>query len=614
MWTLTRKDFLKAAGLGAVGALSMGAVAGCSPAANSTESLASTEGETAAVSSEAATAEVVEPARNIVFNDKEWGMVDYADVDRNSWRVKPEPITDFAETIDVDACVVGFGWAGASCARELVEAGKRVLVIEEQPEDNLVVNGHNCGHINSELTRAAGIPDADPVEFYNNWMLNCNNQANPTLVMKYAQNGSDADWFYNLLSEEQLANFGVAFWPQNDTERSHMLNKIGNYRFYPSVTGSTEIMELTKNAIREAGSDVRFGCRGVQLIQNDAGEVTGVVGDQDGQYIQINCPATIICTGGFGSNASMVKDLMHDLVLSMKDGETVNPMGMDRDGRGIQMAYWAGAQVENEVPSMNGRSPWIDGLAAQSPAVGIPQGIFLNYQGKRFCNEFWAPIEQRSSVVMNMPRDLPYYGIFDSNLVKYMEYVPPTHGTVDPTPENLAMYQGVLDEAAAAGTQGAEVSVGQEMFGFSLQLYSADTLEELVECVDADDAVKAQMVQSIKDYNEMVKAGVDQQFGRDPEVMFPIDTPPYFLQLNVDNNPIGNYLVTVGGLHVDGDQRVYGENFHPIPGLFASGNPTSGRFGKDYFSPIYGASVGMCVVLGRQCGKSVEQYLDGTLI
>ena len=77
---------------------------------------------------------------------------------------------------------------------------------------------------------------------------------------------------------------------------------------------------------------------------------------------------------------------------------------------------------------------------------------------------------------------------------------------------------------------------------------------------------------------------------------------------------MGNFLVTLGGLIVDGDQRVLGEDWMPIPGLFATGNTTGGRFGWDYFSPSYGVSVGYATTLGRECGKSVEQMLKGELV
>jgi predicted oxidoreductase len=72
-------------------------------------------------------------------------------------------------------------------------------------------------------------------------------------------------------------------------------------------------------------------------------------------------------------------------------------------------------------------------------------------------------------------------------------------------------------------------------------------------------------------------------------------------------------MVTVGGLWVDGEQRVLGENWKPIKGLFATGNTTSGRFGRDYFTPLMGVSIGMAVCLGREAGISVGKQIRGEI-
>ena len=68
-------------------------------------------------------------------------------------------------------------------------------------------------------------------------------------------------------------------------------------------------------------------------------------------------------------------------------------------------------------------------------------------------------------------------------------------------------------------------------------------------------------------------------------------------------------LTTMGGLVTNGEQQVLGDGFQPIPGLFASGNTCGRRFGRDYFTPASGMSLGFCWVLGRECGKSVVKYL-----
>ena len=68
-------------------------------------------------------------------------------------------------------------------------------------------------------------------------------------------------------------------------------------------------------------------------------------------------------------------------------------------------------------------------------------------------------------------------------------------------------------------------------------------------------------------------------------------------------------MVTCGGLLTDGDQNVLDAQMNPIPGLYASGNCCGRRFGNEYFTPIPGVSLGLAIVLGRECGKSVAGFI-----
>ena len=55
-----------------------------------------------------------------------------------SWRTAPEAIPDseITKTYDVDVAIIGMGYAGLSCYRELAEEGKNVLVLEAMPRES----------------------------------------------------------------------------------------------------------------------------------------------------------------------------------------------------------------------------------------------------------------------------------------------------------------------------------------------------------------------------------------------------------------------------------------------------------------------------------------------
>lgn len=282
-------------------------------------------------------------------------------------------------------------------------------------------------------------------------------------------------------------------------------------------------------------------------------------------------------------------------------------MGMDRTGDGVKMAYWAGARMELNPATMDGKASWQTSSPALVPMLAHPQGIHLDYTGRRFYNEFWGPIETRSRPLMSRNREI-FYAIYDSNLTEYMQYVPASHGTTNPTAETLEGVQAILDAAYAAGSEGYYDEASQSTW------YGADTIEELVAMLGTDEKVAANMVVAVESWNACVAAGADTEFGRDANYLFPIEAAPFYANVNENNVLMGNFLVTLGGVCVDGDQRILGEDWKPIANLFGTGNVTGGRFGWDYFSPAYGVSVGMAIILGRECGKSVAQYLAGELV
>lgn len=596
---IDRRSFLKSAGLGAIGLGAANTLMACSQDSGTENTAGNSSGSSAV--------------------DGSSGIA--------SWRTAPDPIpeNEIIESHSTDVVVIGAGHAGIAAARELTEQGRSVVLLDKFAEGNHTALGNAAGCLNSTYLLNKGVDPIDPIEFFNNWQLNTNNSSQPTLIMKYAQNSGEAvDWFIvEMASDEEMATTSVQYWPRDSETRSKMMDNIGPFKFWSSsidlygTLTMTDIHNRNIERIKELGGGYFPGTTGCYLIQDDEGGITGVVAKSEEGYLRFDCTAVVIATGGFGGNEEMRKDLLSDLYYELCDGDMISTtMNMDSDGSGIAMAYWAGAKIEESrtIATMDGRTPWIGGTPGLSLAIGHPQGIFLNEKGRRFENEFWGPIESRHRSVLVQNRDR-FYCVYDSNLPDYMESVVPSHGATDPTPEGLQSTRDAMEAAVAAGSAGySSMSSGPMGESEILFWYGAETLEEAVSYLDADDKVKQNILDSVERYNGFVEAGADQEFGRDPAVLFPIKDGPFFVQVVDKNSSIGNLMVTMGGLIVDGDQQVLGgDAWRPIKGLFASGNCTGGRFGDDYFSPIFGVSLGIAITLGRECGRSVLQFLDGEL-
>jgi uncharacterized protein with FMN-binding domain len=151
-----------------------------------------------------------------------------------SWRDAPDPVDEsqIKETYDTDVVVVGHGYAGLNACRYLASQGIAVTLIESQAEDKYMAMGNEAGVPNASALLERGVPEIDPIEYYNNWMLNSNYQANPALMMKFCQNsGAAMDEYLSVLSEDDLSNMTTAFYPPTE----HQMSQIGAYKFWPST-------------------------------------------------------------------------------------------------------------------------------------------------------------------------------------------------------------------------------------------------------------------------------------------------------------------------------------------------------------------------------------------
>ena len=140
---MSRRSFI---GMGAAAAMAAGVagLAGCAPSAPSANGSGSTS----------------EANGQAVASD-----VHIHNVTDTSWMTPPAEATDFVTEIDCDVVVAGHGFAGITACRELAEQGKKVVLIEKQPEDTYAATGNEFAALNAKILQERGVPHIDPVEF-----------------------------------------------------------------------------------------------------------------------------------------------------------------------------------------------------------------------------------------------------------------------------------------------------------------------------------------------------------------------------------------------------------------------------------------------------------------
>lgn len=579
---LSRRNFLKGAAAGTAGIASLGLLGGCA-------------------AGDATVSESTETTNE------------------SSWKTAPVPVADseIIENYETEVVVVGHGHAGINACRYLAEAGHSVILIEKQEEENYIPNGNEGGVINAQILLDNGVPRIDPIEYFNNWQLITANNSNPELIMKYAQNSGEAtDIYLDGLTQEDKDSMFIAFYDTpaaSPTEMAtgyheHILSGVGAFKSYTSSCGfygsctQAMIHGYNRESAKKAGAEFHFGTTAQYLLKNESGAITGLIAtDSEGAYMRYNASAVILATGGFGCDEEMVADLLPDIAEICTAGESLGTTMDGRYGDGIKMAYWAGAKLQ---------APPVETMSYRSSSAGWPCGIWVNSEGKRFCNEFWGSAENRGNTFPFMKRQMTY-SIYPSNLFETIQYINPSHSNTNPTLSFMSCLQQAMDASLESDEMG---SAENPDFMISVNLYGAETIEELVKKMGiTDTAVISNIQDTIDVYNGYCESGADSSFGREPSLMWPFSEGPFYGQTSsIAFNPSG--LTTLGGLNTDGEQRILGEDYEPIPGLYGSGNLVGHRFGRDYFTPTSGVSLGMAWTLGRECGKSVAADFESGLI
>jgi hypothetical protein len=148
---------------------------------------------------------------------------------------------------------------------------------------------------------------------------------------------------------------------------------------------------------------------------------------------------------------------------------------------------------------------------------------------------------------------------------------------------------------------GAPVQKGQAVSG-----WGANTLDELFGYMGFDDEMKTTVQAEIDRYNTFCENGEDEDFGKDPKLLLPINEGPFFGVFCLPEHPMTG-TVTLSGLMVNEDQAVIDKNYNPIVNLYAVGNSSGGKFSNYYVTPLQGLTLGMAMTLGRVLGQELSK-------
>ena len=546
--------------------------------------------------------------------------------------------------VDCDVCVVGLGHAGVAAVLGAAEKGAKVVGIESQTEDNFAWYGEDIGAWNSQFAQDAGIPAWDLGQVTDEFVTRSGGRADPGIVSLYVQHsGETLDHMLDVCKEmgvdERVYTYdntedgwtiihlnadydkiaagkniydcldktnyprkpGTRTWPAT-------IQFMGPYSAEPvdgvaanSVLKYVQQAQLDK-AVQNYGAELYYGTSAQVLVQNDNGDVVGVIAkDADGKIVKYNTKmGVVMCGGDYAGNADMCWALMNEY---MERNEREGGLKKDffsfmggRDGSSLKMMCWAGGMIE-PAP----RGTMILGGGINSTPWGANSMLWLNSDGKRFCNE--GNVTGASTATARQ-KNATGWLVTDKNFMKSICACGIEHS--GPNAGRPQYYQDLIDDMEALPCSSEEQSirscfVAERMMS---KIYKCDTLEELAKAMGVPDDKMDAFMASIDEYNAMCDAGKDDKFGKDASALIPVREAPFYgCAQTLGNRSASPSMVTMNGMMTDLNLNVLDVDYAPIKGLYAAGNSLGGRYGTGYSTPCAGNSIGMAVTHGRLAGQ-----------
>ena len=527
-----------------------------------------------------------------------------------------------AKTVDVDVAVVGCGIAGVAACRSVAEDGGLVAAFEKadgpqcRSGEYAVINGKVQAKWGRDTWTREQIDD-----IIDSHMVESTYRCKRSIMSKWAHNIGDAfDWWVeanpdlyyaettrSAIPDESADNFIIPiFYPLPE----HYDWKQERFPCYPTSVEFKPDQHVTVEANMQKAIDTGnvqtfYGCFVEKLIMEN-GRCVGLYARDaaTGEYIKCNASkGVILSTGDYSQNTKMLKHFCPEVIENNIQCLFTNvdvEGNFTNQGDGIQLGMWAGAQVQQS------HAPMIHhmGGGADLAGVGVMGNAgFLNLDlnGKRFMNEDLPGQQLENQIELQKNRES--WQIFDSNWPEQLPYMPAAHGgacyyedyaSEDEGPKNNTTYRNYKSpyQLEAAVADGRAVK--------------ADTLEELVAKIYPDDTAAQQTaLDSIQRYNELAKAGYDEDFHKPASRMWAVENGPFY----ADKFTTALLLVCIGGLESDEDCHTFDADRNVIPGLYVAGNIQGNRFATEYPIGLKGVSHSMAMYYGYVAGKNAMQEI-----
>lgn len=543
-----------------------------------------------------------------------------------------------------DAIIVGAGLSGLVAAAELVDAGKHVVIVEQEPEASLGGQAHwsfgGLFLVDSPEQRRMGVKDSlelarqdwsgtagfdrDTDEWGRKWA---------EAYLEFAA-GEKRSW----LHEKGVRFFPVVGWAErggynaighgNSVPRFHITWGTGPGVLAPFIArvqagAAAGLVELrhrhrVDELIVEQGAVV--GVRGAVLAPDAAGRGEPSNRDVVGDF-EFRAPAVVVASGGIGGNHDLVREYWPERMGAAPE-ELLSGVPAHVDGRMLPIAEQAGARLVNRDRMWH----YTEGITNWDPvwpSHGIrilpgPSSLWFDAEGRRLPVPLFPGFDTLGTLEHIVSTGYAHsWFVLTQKIIEKEFALSGSEQNPDLTGKDLKL----LAERIGSGAPGPVEAFKRHGVDFVV----ADTLPELFE------GMRALSPEAIIDTENIEREIVardrelDNEFSKDLQLtavrgarkyrgdkLIRVATPHRIL------DPKAGPLIAVklhlltrkslGGIQTDLDSRALAHDGSVLPGLYAVGEAAGfGGGGLHGYRALEGTFLGGCLFTGRAAGRSIAR-------
>ncbi|WP_256749295.1 FAD-binding dehydrogenase [Mesorhizobium sp. Mes31] len=543
---------------------------------------------------------------------------------------------------DADVIIVGAGLAGLVAAAELAEVGKKIVIVDQEPEQSLGGQAFwsfgGLFLVDSPEQRRMRIRDSHDLAL-EDWMGTAAfDRPEDFWPRKWAEAyvgfaaGEKRSW----LVQRGLKFFPVVGWAERGGG-----NAIGHGNSVPRfhITWGTGpgVLEPFVLRVREAQKrgliSFRFRHRVNELTRTGA-TITGVRGDVlqpstverghkssreiSGDF-ELQAQAVIVASGGIGGNHQLVRENWPQR-LGAAPKRMITGVPDHVDGRMLAIAEQAGGSIINRdrmwhyVEGIKNWAPiWTDHAIRILPG---PSSLWLDARGKRLPVPLYPGFDTLGTLSHIMKTGFDYsWFILTRKIIQKEFALSGSEQNPDLTGKSWRQVlgratSGIPGPVKAFMEKGEDFIVEADLPTLVARMNALAGGEPLLELAQVEREIRARDRQLdnpfSKDMQITALRGARAYLGdrlirtaRPHKMLDPANGPLIAVRLNILTRK------TLGGLQTDLDSRVLGADGQPVAGLYAVGEAAGfGGGGVHGYAALEGTFLGGCIFSGRSAGRA----------